>query len=479
MGRHKIYFRADGNSQIGLGHISRCCALAQMLNENFDCIFIIRDPLPETKKEMLKICSAIVELPGSKDLIREAEEISKRLTFRDIIVLDGYSFITEYQKIIKETGCLLVCIDDIYSYHFVSDAIINHAGGILPGQYSKEFYTQLYLGPEYAMLRLPFHQGRDKLKRQAPNNNVLILLGGADRANETKKILEQCYKAKPGYKYHVVVGAAYSWLDELKEFLDKRKDLDATVYRSIEAGEIVSLMKKCQTAITAPSTVALEYLFIGGFLYLHTIADNQKNIYKYFIENGFAGSFNDFIIQENTPGMKKEARFEYDFVENLRKVFSVLAKETQLTIKKVTPVDVELVFKWINDPVVRRQSYSTALITWETHSAWFQKKMNDKNYRMYLFYLKDDPAGQIRFDIENTSATLSYLIDEEHRGKGLGSMIIKKGILSLRAEKENIKQVVGFVKKNNIPSSRSFRKLGFVEEDAHEYPDSFRYTLSL
>lgn len=40
--RKKIYFRADGNSKIGLGHIYRVYSLIQILNYYFNCIFITK-----------------------------------------------------------------------------------------------------------------------------------------------------------------------------------------------------------------------------------------------------------------------------------------------------------------------------------------------------------------------------------------------------------------------------------------------------
>ena len=38
----KILFRADGNEEIGYGHVIRSLALADMLKENFECIFVTR-----------------------------------------------------------------------------------------------------------------------------------------------------------------------------------------------------------------------------------------------------------------------------------------------------------------------------------------------------------------------------------------------------------------------------------------------------
>ena len=52
--KKKILFRADGNSEIGLGHLYRLFSLVEMLKDNFKFIFLFVDSLfgkvsPENK----------------------------------------------------------------------------------------------------------------------------------------------------------------------------------------------------------------------------------------------------------------------------------------------------------------------------------------------------------------------------------------------------------------------------------------------
>jgi UDP-2,4-diacetamido-2,4,6-trideoxy-beta-L-altropyranose hydrolase len=42
--KSRIVLRADGNSRIGLGRVIRSLALAQMLDEVFECVFAIQEP---------------------------------------------------------------------------------------------------------------------------------------------------------------------------------------------------------------------------------------------------------------------------------------------------------------------------------------------------------------------------------------------------------------------------------------------------
>ena len=59
----QIYFRADGHSKMGLGHVVRSLALADCLKDQFDCRFIIRNPSDSIRTLIEKSCSEIYELP--------------------------------------------------------------------------------------------------------------------------------------------------------------------------------------------------------------------------------------------------------------------------------------------------------------------------------------------------------------------------------------------------------------------------------
>jgi spore coat polysaccharide biosynthesis predicted glycosyltransferase SpsG len=54
----------------------------------------------------------------------------------------------------------------MHAHHFVADAVINHAGGIEASRYSVEPYTQLCLGPAYALLRKPFIEAAKREKKR-------------------------------------------------------------------------------------------------------------------------------------------------------------------------------------------------------------------------------------------------------------------------------------------------------------------------
>lgn len=289
-----VYFRADGHAKMGLGHVFRSLALAEMLRDHFSCHFMIREPLPSLHTQILEICETITELPATKDHDQEAQYLcDTMLRGNEIVVLDGYHFRTDYQKTIRKKGCTVVCIDDIHAYHFVVDVIINHATGIMESDYDAESYTRFYLGLKYALLRKPFREAarnRDFKDREAA---ILICMGGADPHNDTLEVLKKCATLDESFKYYVVTGPAYQYEEKLRHFIESI-NLEIKWLFDISAEEMLYYMRKCPVAILPPSTVAYEYLSVGGVLYLRVTADNQLRINDSFIAEELAFSFDDF-----------------------------------------------------------------------------------------------------------------------------------------------------------------------------------------
>ena len=481
MSKTKIFFRADGNAKIGIGHVVRSLALADMLKEEFDCHFIIQNPLPKLKEQISEICNSIIELNPVIDYEKEAATIANTiLKGNEIVVLDGYNFKTNYQKILKEKGCKIFCIDDIYSCHFVADVIINHAGGLTPAHYSAEEYTRFFLGLSYALLRKPFRDAaQKKVENLDSTNDVFICMGGADPNNDTINVLRKCEAITNIGTCFLVIGAAYQYEKELQAFI-AQSFLKIEILSNLDADQMARYMEKCRIAITPPSTVSYEYLSTRGLLYLKVIADNQKNINRYFLEEGLAFDFDqDFDVLLEPSSEKKMAleKQQLIFDGNQQKRFLSLFKYYTLNYREANTQDCRLYFDWANDPASRKQSFNSDPIPFENHQKWFENRLKSPTSKLYIITKEEDSIGQVRFDIKNEEATISYSLDKKFRGNGFGSLILKKGVEVLKQELKERIIIIGFVKSNNIASAKAFEKLNFKKEKAKEFEDSFKYTL--
>lgn len=481
----RIIFRADGNSRIGLGHVTRSLALVHMLRREFECVFAIQSPDQALQERIREVCDGIIVLPPAEpDADRFVHELDAYVSEEEIVVLDGYTFGTAYQQNIKSRGAALVCIDDIHVYPFVADAVINQAGGVSPERYDTAPYTRLLLGPHYALLRPAFLRSA-KASRPLPEGElrVLVCMGGADPDNHTLQALETLLAIPTVKHIEVVVGSAYTYLHELKQLL--KKHTQTKLHRDLSAEGLRRLMTNCHAAVTSASGISYEYAAVGGALFVKQTVDNQAGMYQFLTSTGIARDYSTLsqalqqgISQQEFDSQLATQRqfFDGKSPERLLEVFRRLGLATSLKLRRVIPEDLQLLFEWANDPEVRRHSFNPEPILLEDHTRWFQAKLDNPNAMLYLAEADGKPAAHIRFDLNQGIATISYLIGADFRGKGLGHTVLLKGIHQLLQDRPDVKSVVGLVEQQNTASVRSFEKAGFAYgEPDPAHPKAFRF----
>lgn len=459
-----IFFRADGNSQMGLGHIFRSLALADMLKNDFDCRFMVRMPL-EALKPKINAIASLIELPHPENDNAEAEHIAEHyLTGAEIVVLDGYHFRTQYQASIKASGAKLVCIDDIYAYHFVADVIINHAGGLSSELYSKEPTSLCYIGLDYALLQAPFLEAaKQKDNSSKKDNSIFVCLGGADPKNDTVKVLQKVEELTPGASIFLVLGASYQHKEALNHFLETSV-LKIKMLSNLSAQEMVFYMQQCSNAICPPSTISYEYLSAGGNLYLHTIADNQNSIFDYFTKTGLAFDFQKYPASPEAVKQSLDLQkqlFRGQSKQKLITIFSRLKREQELSYRLATSDDLMLYFNWANHPDTRANGFNPAPIPLEQHKEWFLKKIDDGENQLFVFEKDNVPLGQVRLSKSDAkTALISFSVDSNFTGKGYGLIILKMAIETALAS-GFCTRFDAYVKPENIPSLKVFERLNF------------------
>ena len=113
--KKRILFRADANVQIGYGHFVRTLALADMLKDDFECVFYTQEPTEYQKRAVGEVCD-LVALPSDET---KFDVFLSCLSGNEIVFLDNYFFTSEYERQIKRKGCKLVCLAP-YNIHHLS-----------------------------------------------------------------------------------------------------------------------------------------------------------------------------------------------------------------------------------------------------------------------------------------------------------------------------------------------------------------------
>jgi len=150
-----------------------------------------------------------------------------------------------------------------------------------------------------------------------------------------------------------------------------------------------------------------------------------------------------------------------------------------LTLRKAMSSDMLRFLDWRNDSAVIASSLSSSGVEQKKHQRWFQRKLADPNSYLYVLEHATLPAGQIRFELDGTAATVHYSLAADYRGRGLATPAMICALNTLRAECPSIVTVLAAVQRGNTASCRVFEKLGFELVLFDEQIRANRYRLCL
>lgn len=126
--------------------------------------------------------------------------------------------------------------------------------------------------------------------------------------------------------------------------------------------------------------------------------------------------------------------------------------------------DAELLFQWVNECSVRRNSFSSDEITLEEHMKWFEQVLSRNDIKQYIFMDEKEPVGQIRIKISDCMAELSYSICLEKRCMGYGKEMITLLKEQVKADFPEVKRMVAKVKPDNAASEKVFLDAGYIHK---------------
>ena len=295
--KKKIIFRADGNTDTGLGHLYRLFALVEIFKESYDYLYLTSES------------SAIEVIPKdynvdliSKDigLLDEPNWLSEKYDAKNhIIIADGYHFTSNYQKRLKELGFSVVYVDDLVKEHMYADIVINHSSSCQVSDFKSESYTRFALGTKFSLLRPAFLDLAKKSRIINEIDKVFICFGGADKFDFSLKTVKILLEINRIEKIYVVLGGAYKG-DEIRVLKNKFPDR-IEIHKNLSEKELISVMKICNLAIVPTSTILYELLCVKMPIISGYFVDNQMSVYHWFNENGCfygVGDFCDFDFEK-------------------------------------------------------------------------------------------------------------------------------------------------------------------------------------
>jgi UDP-2,4-diacetamido-2,4,6-trideoxy-beta-L-altropyranose hydrolase len=298
-----LVIRADAGHSIGLGHVSRCLALAAMLRNTFRCTFAIHQPDDWLCREIGRACEAVADTAHTP--------FPELLNGNELVVLDGYHFDTQLQQLIKDKGCVLTCIDDLHQTDFVADLIINHAPLARQQDYRAAPYTRFALGTDYALINPEFLHV-ETYPAKAETQKIFICFGGADANNLTCTVLTYLSRLSFSGTTCVVTGASYRHEPQLMQ-LKATLPFNVETHKSLPARDMARVMSACDLAIVPSSSILYEVMALRMPVISGWYVANQQHIYNGFLKSeaiigaddfNFA-SFQHAYLEMQQPDAKK------------------------------------------------------------------------------------------------------------------------------------------------------------------------------
>jgi len=276
---NSILFRTDGNRKLGLGHIVRCTALADVLRSNnpsLEVVFITK--YDEGKKIIERKNYKIIQSTGEgiSEIRNLADENTLLIT--DFLDTDN-SYISKIKKI-KELK--VISIDNNTKLKRIDADILINANVFDEGETKVIGSTRYFLGPKYMILRKEFEEAHEedrKIKDEV--KTILVMFGGTDPRDFTLKVANALKNIRDEVHINLIIGPAVSYGDKLNR-LSKTKKFNTL----FNPENLVEIMKNADIAITAAGITLYELATLGIPSIVIPQTKHQEDIAKAFEKSG-------------------------------------------------------------------------------------------------------------------------------------------------------------------------------------------------
>ncbi len=320
----KILFRADGNSDIGLGHIMRCLSIADSFSASgCDVAFVLADESVEDLVRGRGYVTFVLhtdyrnmdgELPAWRSGAMPVFSFSAADNgdFTDasadghdgnggIVIVDSY-FVTEgyLVELRRMTGGRLVYIDDVFAFAYPVDVLVNYNAYGPSVDYALLYRDagvvepEYLLGVNYSPLRRMF-RGVEKRVQPERVGDVLISTGGADPYHIALEVVrtirrDVCIRSRGdageeqagdaarsaeaddgGRNYHILVGRMNGDRGEIVRLASG----SGNIFVHEDVADMRGLLCGMDIAVSAAGSTMYEICACGVPLITYVTADNQ------------------------------------------------------------------------------------------------------------------------------------------------------------------------------------------------------------
>lgn len=325
--KKKIILRADGEEQLGMGHIYRCLSLAYHLTGH-DILFVTNEKYQLGLKMIQNSFFQFQAISDNREIFQIIENFVPDIVINDILDTN-----LNYMSKMKRAVPRIVNFEDRGEGAGLADCVIN-------ALYESDIRKNVYSGFEYYFIRDEFLQVVPKSFSEKVSN-IVILFGGSDPSDLTRKIypiLQDISHHYQDIEFHIITGFGYQYKEELHDDIDKKIYIHNNVMR------VSSYMKNADLAITSQGRTIYELACMG--VPSIVLAQNKREAEHVFasIVNGFInlglGAEQDSDAIENTikwlidtPSVRREMHEQLtskDFKHGQERVIKLILGDEEI-----------------------------------------------------------------------------------------------------------------------------------------------------
>lgn len=327
--KKRIILRADGYKELGMGHIYHCLTLAYNLTGQ-ELLFVTKEQHEPGLKKLQEANMPVHTIKSDEEFMEFVQEWKP-----DVVVNDCLNTEADYIKELKKYVKRVVTIEDLGEGADFADAVINAL---------YEVHTRgdnYYWGANYVCLRDEFFCAAPSVFHEQVQN-VVVIFGGTDPSNFTKRIYEMAkriHKDYPEIKFHFALGVGY---DQKANQIET--DEAAGIYVEQNLKHISDLFGKADLAFTSQGRTVYELATMG--VPAVVMAQNEREMKHTFAQmnNGFLNlglgiNVADETIETTfrwlveTPQIRKEMQslmMRHDLKSGIKRVIGLILEDEEI-----------------------------------------------------------------------------------------------------------------------------------------------------
>lgn len=320
----RIILRADGEEELGMGHIYRCLSLAYHLTGH-DILFVTKKDYELGVKKLQESYFPIRIINENEDIFEIIDDFQP-----DIVVNDILDTEKSYMSALKQKVSRIINFEDRGNGAAYADCVIN-------ALFNEKCNGNIYSGFKYFFIRDEFLTAVPKPFLEQVKN-IVILFGGSDPSDLTRKtygIFQKISEKFPAVNFHVITGFGYRYKNEVQT------DEEHHIYIHNDVKRVSKYLAEADMAITSQGRTMYELACMG--VPSIVLAQNARemehmfaNISNGFISLGMGKQQDDKTIQStiewliSTPYVRKqmhELLLEKDFTKGQERVIKLILGE--------------------------------------------------------------------------------------------------------------------------------------------------------